>query len=499
MNISYKTWKWYWIPITVCLIGILSIILFFAIHRIRVHQRENTTLNNAILHVQVDTAIFHLHIEEYMAGETTVNLKDTMARLDHVIDLVNVIGSDGVIDPDEESVAVIVRRLGLQGRTEELKSQLKALRNMAHWRLEDIATRGVGSDSDSQFDVLFDEIVEKAAAIEAVCKASRKEDLRTSRKLVLSIYLIWSFFLIIATTGIWRVELLRKNAEEELRETNSRLIIQTEELATHRENLAGLVEKRTSELMNANVLLRHEIDNRLKAEETLKESEEQIRALSAQLLRAQEIERRRISMELHDNLGQALNVIKLRLRIVENWLSDEQVTAREDCESLQEYLGEVIEEVRRLSWDLSPAILEDLGLTSALRWLVSNFRTLYAMKTTAEITEIDDLFPENNRIIIYRVIQEALANVGRHSRAKNVSVVIRRDQDRVAFTVEDDGKGFDSDGSLNREDSKTGLGLKTMNERVRMMGGDFDLWSREGEGTRINFSVSIGSGGGSNG
>jgi signal transduction histidine kinase len=379
---------------------------------------------------------------------------------------------------------------------EELKSMLKVLKNMALWRLEDTARRGITSDFEIQFDAKFNEIVEKAAAIEAICTANRKEDLRISQKLVLGIYLVWSFFMIVATTGIWRIELLRKSAEGELDETNSRLITQAEELAMHRENLAGLVEKRTSELMTANVLLRQEIDNRLMAEATLKESEEQIRALSAQLLKAQEIERRRISMELHDGLGQALNVIKLRLRIVENWLSDEQVAAREDCESLQEYLGEVIEDVRRISWDLSPAILEDLGLTSALRWLVSNFRKLSAMKTTSQIAEIDDLFPENNRITIYRVIQEALTNVGRHSRAKNVSVVIRRDQDRVAFTVEDDGRGFDFANSLNREGSKTGLGLRTMNERVRMMGGDFDLWSREGEGTRISFSVPIGNGGG---
>lgn len=240
--------------------------------------------------------------------------------------------------------------------------------------------------------------------------------------------------------------------------------------------------------------LRVEIAERRQAEETLKESEGQIRHLSAQLLRAQEIERKRISMELHDGLGQALNVMKLRIRVVEKGLADEQAAVRDDCESLQEYLNDVIEDVRRISQDLSPAILEDLGLSSALSWLVSNFRRSSAMKATLDIAGIDGLFPDNHCITIYRVIQETLTNAGKHSRAENVTVVVRRHGDRVTFAVEDDGKGFDPTDCLKRDASRMGLGLVTMNERVRMMGGAFDLWSHEGEGTRITFSIPVGNG-----
>jgi len=354
-----------------------------------------------------------------------------------------------------------------------------------------MAERGPGSDADAQFDALFNELLEKAAAIEHTCKTNRDENLLKSQRLVNSIYLLWAIVMLSATTVIFRIEGQRKRAEEALLETNSLLVSQTEELTAHRENLAELVEQRTTELTNANKQLRLEIAERLQAEETLKESEKQVRHLSDQLLMAQEIERKRISMDLHDSLGQALNVMKLQVRLVENELDEEQVTVRDDCENLLGYLDEVIEDVRRLSRDLSPAILEDLGLTSALQWLVSNFRKSHALKATTDIAEIDALFPENQRITIYRVIQEALTNVGKHSQAGNVSISIRIHDDKVIFSVADDGNGFDPHEISSREVSEKGVGLTTMNERVRMMGGVFELCSRAGEGTRLTFSLPV--------
>jgi len=480
---------------TVFLIGILSIALMFAVYRIRVYQHVNSVLNNAILHVEVNTAIFHLHIEEFISGDTTVNIQDALSTMDKTIKLAEAISNGGPIDSEQEPVAEMVKMLGLQSRAEEMNSQLKSFKNLALWRIQSIDERGAGSDADHQFDAMFNQILEKTVAIENVCKTNRDEYLLKSKRLVLGIYLLWAFIMVSATTVIWRIEMQRKRADEALLETNSLLLSLTEELAEHRENLAGLVEQRTSELTAANERLRFEITERLQAEETLKESDKQIRQLSAQLLMAQEIERKRISMELHDSLGQALNVMKLRIRLVEKEMDESRGSARDNCENLLEYLDEVIEDVRRLSLDLSPAILEDLGLASALRWLVSNFRKSHSLKATADIAEIGTLFPENHRITIYRVIQEALTNVGKHAGASNVSISIRRLDDRVVFSVQDDGKGFDPQEPARRDVSERGVGLTTMNERVRMMGGVYELWSRKGEGTRITFSLPVENGG----
>jgi signal transduction histidine kinase len=327
--------------------------------------------------------------------------------------------------------------------------------------------------------------------MESICKANREESRAKAQMVVQSIYLVWALLVVGSTLGLYRTEMRRKSAEESLLAANRQLHALAEELTAHRENLAGLVEKRTAELTAANEQLRVEISERRQAEEGLKESEQRVRELSSQLLRAQEIERRRISMELHDELGQALNVMKLRIRVIEKGLGEGEGTARGECEGLLDYLDEVIEALRRLSHALSPAILEDLGLTAALRWLVSDFGRIQDMVVTSEIAEIDDLFPENHRITIYRVVQEALTNVRKHAEAGNVSVVISRLGDRVAFRVTDDGKGFEP----ARDATGKGLGLSTMHERVRMMGGVFDLWSRPGEGTGISFEVPVGKSG----
>jgi signal transduction histidine kinase len=194
-------------------------------------------------------------------------------------------------------------------------------------------------------------------------------------------------------------------------------------------------------------------------------------------------------MELHDELGQALSVMKIQVRIVERGLGDEREASREECERLLATIDHVIAEVRRLSLNLSPTVLEDLGLTSALQWLITGFAQNLAVKVTSEIAPIDDVFPAPFRIVIYRVIQEALTNIARHARADRVAVIISRLADGVDFLVEDNGVGFD--GELNGRDHQTamGFGLTTMQERVRMIGGRFELWSQKGRGTRVAFSV----------
>jgi len=267
--------------------------------------------------------------------------------------------------------------------------------------------------------------------------------------------------------------------------------LQKEELTEHREHLAELVESRTAELRAANELARAEMAERLQTCEILHRTEKQIQYLSGKLLRAQEVERKRISMELHDELGQDLSVMKLQIRVVERELNADQESIREDCEKLLEYIDQVIEEVRRLSLDLSPTVLEDLGLTAALRWLISNLEKIPNMNITADVAEIDHLYSENNWITIYRIIQEALTNVAKHARAENVSVVIRPQDHRVDFSIEDDGEGFDPEHVLIQETSEKGFGLTTLNERVGILGGALDLWSRKGEGSRITFSIPI--------
>ena len=161
-----------------------------------------------------------------------------------------------------------------------------------------------------------------------------------------------------------------------------------------------------------------DISESKRAEEALKESESHLRALSSQLLTAQETERKRISRELHDELGQSLTVMKLRLNFIEKSLSDDQTEVKQECEDGIQYIDQVIENIRRLSRDLSPTILEDFGLSAALRWLINNFAKNYTIKVVLNMIDIDSLLPRDSHVVIYRTVQEALTNIGKHSRLR---------------------------------------------------------------------------------
>lgn len=230
------------------------------------------------------------------------------------------------------------------------------------------------------------------------------------------------------------------------------------------------------------------ISERKRAEQALQESEKKLRLLSSHLLTAQEKERKRISIEIHDELGQSLLALKLQLRAIEKKLGKDQVALRDDCKSTLKYIDQTIENVRRLSRDLSPSILEDLGLTAALRWLIEDFAKHYnSINISIDLMEIDNLFFQEGQIIIYRIFQEALTNIVKHAHATHIYVVINKQDGNVCFSVEDDGKGFDVEQIFTRHAPEKGLGLAAMDERIRMLGGLLDIKSQKGRGTKITF------------
>ena len=233
------------------------------------------------------------------------------------------------------------------------------------------------------------------------------------------------------------------------------------------------------------------MEERRKAEGALRESETQLRSLSTQLLRAQETERKRISRELHDELGQSLLVMKLRLNFIEENLLPHQTELKRECEDGIQYIDQVIENIRRLSRDLSPAILEDFGLSAALRWLINNFAKRYNMQVMMEMADIDSLLPLHFHIVVYRTVQEVLTNVGKHSRAKNVTISISENTDSISFSIADDGIGFDEALIDAKDLDARGLGLETMKGRCRMVGGVLKILTKEGEGTRVTLSVPV--------
>jgi signal transduction histidine kinase len=143
-----------------------------------------------------------------------------------------------------------------------------------------------------------------------------------------------------------------------------------------------------------------------------------------------------------------------------------------------------------LSWDLSPTVLEQFGLSIAIKNLLQEYGKHYSVQwTLSQVEEINGLFSPLSQINIYRIFQESLTNIARHAQATQVSVGIDRQNNHVAFTIEDNGKGFDPQGVTNGKNQERGVGLAAMQERARLAGGSLRIWSQPGAGTKLTFTI----------
>jgi signal transduction histidine kinase len=158
-------------------------------------------------------------------------------------------------------------------------------------------------------------------------------------------------------------------------------------------------------------------------------------------------------------------------------------------------MDRLVDEVRRLARDLSPTMVRDLGLSSALKRLIDEFSQSKDMQADIHGLEgLDDLFPREAQINIYRIFQESLTNIGKYAQASRLTIAIKREDGQVTFMVADNGKGFNLEEVLGRDHSRRGLGLMAMEERVHMMGGSLEIKGEEGKGTRITFIIPVNAG-----
>ena len=218
---------------------------------------------------------------------------------------------------------------------------------------------------------------------------------------------------------------------------------------------------------------RRSVNQRLRAEN----AELGLRRLSHQLVQAQEEERKVISRELHDEIGQMLTGLKMELANLEalrHAPGDEFTKHLTETKALTE---QTMRSVRELAMGLRPSMLDDLGLEPALRWQSQEFSRHSGIPVTIETDGNLGNLPESVRTCIYRVIQESLTNCARHAEASNVRITIHGSRDRINLTVQDDGKGFDT-----RSIGGSGLGLIGMEERIKILGGRLTISSQEVDG-----------------
>jgi signal transduction histidine kinase len=246
--------------------------------------------------------------------------------------------------------------------------------------------------------------------------------------------------------------------------------------------LEGRVRTRTAALATANLVLRNEVKGRKIAEQQLRTSRDDLAVLSAQLIRAQEGERQRIAHELHDSVGQSLSAAKYTVeRALELYRMPDAVGGMQVLELAIDRIQQTAESIRAISTNLRPAILDDLGVASALQWFCRDFAEIYpTLSVTAEISVKDRDVPKRLVTVVYRCVQELLNNVAKHAQATAVEVRLALVDHVLQLRVRDDGIG---PGKESSEARKRGSGLRNLRERAQMTGGTFGIVADPKAGT----------------
>ena len=263
------------------------------------------------------------------------------------------------------------------------------------------------------------------------------------------------------------------------------------------------VETHAAPLRDANgnvaalVSVTRDITNRRNAEKkqkqienSLRETSERLRRLSESVLAMLEADRRRVARELHDEIGQVLTAVSINLKVVKNQ-ADASLYSRLD-ESMT-IVDCALQQVRNMSLELRPRMLDDFGLEAALNWYVQRFEERTGIRTQFAVAASGYDIPETIRTTCFRVVQEALTNVARHARAQNVLVELRSSSESIRLAIQDDGLGFDHRAATVRASLGASLGVLGMQERAQLIGGELEIESKLGCGTTVRLCLPLAS------
>jgi PAS domain S-box-containing protein len=273
---------------------------------------------------------------------------------------------------------------------------------------------------------------------------------------------------IVGASKIARDSTLARCAALELRESEERL-------RTLSESLDEQVRARTSELEQRN-------------QEILEQAEE-LRQLSSQLLTTQDEERRHIARELHDSAGQLIAALAMHLEAIAV-PAEEHPALAEPLEQARSLMQQLSQEIRTTAYLLHPPLLDEGGLAEAMDWYVQGLMERSGLEVELSIDPAFGRLPSKLELVVFRVVQESLTNVHRHSGSKTAEVKISRNSERVSLTIEDHGQGMSVEKLANVKARRTGVGLAGMRERIRNHGGEMKIQSSS-KGTRISMSLPI--------
>ena len=234
------------------------------------------------------------------------------------------------------------------------------------------------------------------------------------------------------------------------------------------------------------VILRDVTERRL-AREELKKSRERLRALAAGIETVREEERTRIARELHDELGQVLTGLKMDVSWIQKRLSPGEKLLRDKMQYMLEYLNPAVQMVRRISTELRPGILDDLGLKEAMEWQIRDFENRTGLRVALCSNMGENRLQGDVNTALFRILQESLTNIIRHAGATEVAIDIEQKKNSISLRVRDNGRGI----SKRRSEARNSIGIAGMRERAELAGGEFRITGSRGKGTEIFVEIPL--------
>jgi signal transduction histidine kinase len=277
---------------------------------------------------------------------------------------------------------------------------------------------------------------------------------------------------------------VRRFTDERVRENTEAALIES------KNKLEQTVQKRTGELTITIKALENEIEEHRRTEIALRKSQVQLRELSRTILEAQENERKIVAQEIHDSIGGSLAAIKFALEEKLESMGQNPQSEVISLEKIISYVDTTIKETRRISAHLRPSLLDDIGLLATISWFCRDFEKLHPeMQIDQQLNVAENAVPEMLKVVVYRVLQEALNNVGKHSEATEVRLRLDKRDNQLKLTVTDNGHGFDPAEKLSDSTVAGGFGLSGMRDRTALCDGEFEIASEKGKGTTVRISL----------
>jgi signal transduction histidine kinase len=397
-------------------------------------------LLNADTEVKLNVSVAHMLVEEILAGDTTKSMMDVEAALDRAGK-----NAQAMLDGGEyvEQVIVPLEDIEIRGMMKKVIQELREFRGIAEHRMSHRESSLTGSPIDHRYDKIYFKFTQNADQIKFRLMELISDDLKYFK----ATQYILMIVCVIIFVGIWialyRFEYFRNRVVRALHRS--------------KENLEM------------------EIEEHIATEGRLIKSKEQLRGLSNQLQTVREEEKAHIAREVHDELGQTLTALKMELGCLNHDLDSDPAIVPQRIGGMNKLIDNTIESVQRIATELRPQILDVLGLGEAMRWETLEFEKRTGIKCQVKWSPVTKLNREI-KITVFRIFQEAMTNISRHSDAKNVTVNLQVDALQVVLEVHDNGKGIATDEIFN----ENSLGLLGIRERVYFLNGRFDITGNEG-------------------